>query len=409
VGKTEENSVRKKGQNIIFTVFAFVILLTVVIGCSDSTEDPITEQDPVIDFVRLKSNWNLAVESYNRVEAKIIDPQGSENIDSVIIRISDDAGIRVLKDKLYDDGAFYNDDGDVIAGDGVFSNKYDARTHIGENVGAYHIEIQAFDKDGNFSKPSAESIHLGYSYETEFIAVQSPDTLISGIDAAYLYVALNHPQGLESIENVMFNLYEYNSAVLLASKNMFNDGDFNNTGDVAADDSVFSYKLDFSFAAGRKGLYHLEFSALDEFGTVTSSDKYPLFLENKVGRIRELNIPERMQRPTEPQTIVRELITADVDDDQGLSDIDSVYFYLKRPDGVLVNSGNPFNMVDNGKPFILGTWYENAGDVTANDGVYSLSIFFYNDAVRGDYELEFYVRDKAGNLSTVLIDSLEVY
>jgi hypothetical protein len=367
------------------------------------------ERIPVIDKVNMNLNWNLANTSYNKVEAKIIDPQGTENIDSVIVRISNPMGEILLSDQLYDDGAYYHtNDGDVIAGDGVFSNRFDAATDIGKTTGEYQVEIQVFNSEGNQSEVSNTVINLGYSYTVEFIDIQKPDTLISGIDAAYLYVALMHPEGLQAIESLSFNLYENNTTYLLKTIDMFNDGDFENTGDIIAADSIFSFKMDSAFAAGFKGLYDLEFAVTDEFGAITRSSKYDIFLENEVGKILELTVPDQMTRPTMPNTIVRELITARVVDPQGLDDVDSVYFYLKKPDGTYANSGNSFVLVDNGKPFNLQTWFEDAGDVTANDGIYSLSIFFYNTNDDGEYELSFYVRDKSGNLSEVLIDTLEV-
>ena len=388
-----------------------IILITFLLfqTCSDSGKDPIAEEIPVIEFINLNSNWNLAETAYNKVEVKILDPQGVENIDSVTIKISTSIGEIILVDRLYDDGTYYHtNDGDVIAGDGVFSNQFVAATDIGKMVGDYQVEIQAFDYDGNQSEISDTTIHLGYSYTVQFMDIQKPDILKSGTEAEYLYVALMHPEGLQDIESVSFNLYENDSTSLLKTTAMFNDGDFENTGDMIAADSIFSFKMDSTFAAGFKGLYDLEFAVTDEFGAVTRSNKFDLFLENKVGEILELTVPDQMTRPTTPNVIVRELITAKVIDPQGLGDMDSVYFYLKKPDGTYANSGNSFVLVDNGKPFNLQTWFEDAGDITANDGIYSLSIFFYNTNADGEYELSFYVRDKSGNLSEVLIDTLEV-
>ena len=399
---------RRKIKSIV-TYCTIIILLMLFQMCSDTGKNPVVETIPVIEGISLNSNWNLAETSYNKVEAKIIHPQGIENIDSVVIMISALNEEIVLTDRLYDDGAYYYpNDGDVIAGDGVFCNRFDAATDIGRTVGEYRVEIKAFDYDGNQSEISDTTIHLGYSYPVEFVNIQKPDTLKSGTVAEYLYITLMHPEGLQAIENVYFNLYDNNSLTLLKTYEMFNDGNFEDTGDLIAADSVFSFKMDSSFAVGYKGLYKLEFTATAEFGSITSSGKFDIFLENKVGKILELAVPDQMIRPTTPNTIVRELVTARVMDPQGLGDIDSVYFYFKKPDGTYTNFGNPYNLVDNGKPFNLKTWFEDAGDETANDGVYSLSIFFYFDADIGEYELTFYVRDKSGNLSEVLIDTLEV-
>ena len=392
-------------------LFILMIVLLVLQTCSDSGNEPIIEQIPVIEQVMVSPKWNLADTSYNKVEAKVLDPQGAANIDSVIILISTSMGEIALTGQLYDDGAYYHkNDGDVFAGDGVFSNRFDAAGDIDTTIGAYQIEIRAFDLDGNQSDPTFVDIDLGYSYVTEFVDIQTPDTLLSGADAAYLYVALKHPQGLQAIDNVAFNLYNHSSTALLESQYMFNDGDFDTSGDVVADDSVFSFKVDYCFAAGRNGLYDLEFAVTDEFNTITQSEKSTIFLENNVGEILELNVPDQMTIPSVAGQYTRELITAQVTDPQGLADVDSVYFYSRKPDGNYANSGNPFIMVDNGKPFNPMNLFEETGDVSADDGIYSFSLLLYNDpnTLTGTYIFSFYMRDKVGNLTVVKMDSLEV-
>ena len=392
-----------------------IILVSVLSGflplqmCSDPVEDSKVEKIPVIEMMHTNLNWNLAETSYNKVEAKVVDPQGVENIDSVTVTISTSTGSVVLNDLLYDDGAYYHsNDGDVIAGDGVFSNRFDAETHIGTTVGDYQVEIQAFDYDGNQSDIVDTTIHIGYSYKVEIVNIQKPDTLKSGTETEFIYIALYHPEGLPAISGVSFNLYGHNSVALLETILMFNDGDFNNSGDLVAADSIFSFKMDSTFAAGYRGLYDIEFVVTDKYSNVTSSERLNLFLENEIGQIVELSVPDQMTRPTNPGSYVRELITAQIIDPQGLTDVDSVYFYSRKPDGTYANSGNPFVMVDNGRPFNPANLFEETGDVTAGDGVYSFSLLLYNDALAGTYVFSFYMRDKVGNLTAVKTDSLEV-
>lgn len=396
---------------IIVAYCTIIALLTTFQMCSDTGKDPIVEENPVIELINLNSNWNLAEMSYNKVEAKILDPQGVENIDSVAIRIFTLDEEIMLIDRLYDDGAYYYpDDGDVIAGDGVFSNRFDAATDIGKTVGDYKVEIQAFDFDGNQSEISDTTIHLGYSYTVEFVNIQKPDTIKSGIVAEYLYVALRHPEGLKAIKDVSFNLYVNNSTALLKTMAMFNDGNFENTGDLIAADSIFSFKMDSSFAAGLKGLYDLEFTVTDEFGSITKSGKFDIFLENKVGRILELTVPDQMTLPATEGQYTRALLTAHITDPQGLSDVDSVYFFSLKPNGEYANDSNPFILIDNGKPFNIMNPYDETGDIRTGDGIYSFSLLLYNNpqTVIGTYVFTFYMRDKVGNLTAVKTDSLEV-
>jgi len=88
--------------------------------------------------------------------------------------------------------------------------------------------------------------------------------------------------------------------------------------------------------------------------------------------------------------------------------VDSVYFYSKKPDGSLANEGRPLVMVDNGKPFNINDPWQQAGDEQAGDGIYSLTILIDNSAQPGRYIFTFYMRDKAGNLSNSMVDSIEV-
>jgi hypothetical protein len=56
-------------------------------------------------------------------------------------------------------------------------------------------------------------------------------------------------------------------------------------------------------------------------------------------------------------------------------------------------------MVDNGLPFNINTWWNEAGDVQAGDGIYSYALIVRNDFIPGVYHFSFFVRDKAGNLT----------
>ena len=55
--------------------------------CSDSGGYSVEEQVPSIKKVVVNANWNLVVTKYNKVEATVFDPQGNENIDSVVISV----------------------------------------------------------------------------------------------------------------------------------------------------------------------------------------------------------------------------------------------------------------------------------------------------------------------------------
>ncbi len=129
---------------------------------------------------------------------------------------------------------------------------------------------------------------------------------------------------------------------------------------------------------------------------------------NSPGKILWVEVPDSMQIPPEGK-FRKALVKAAVEDPDGLSDVDSVYFYSRKPDGTLANKGLPLLMVDNGKPFNINNPWVEAGDEKAGDGIYSLTILIDNSAPVGKFYFTFYMRDKAGHLSPSVIDSVEVY
>ncbi len=130
--------------------------------------------------------------------------------------------------------------------------------------------------------------------------------------------------------------------------------------------------------------------------------------KNVPGKILWVSVPDSIQIPPAGY-FNKALVTAAVSDSNGLDDVDSVYFYSRKPDGTLANDGKPLVMVDNGKPFKITNPWEEAGDEQAGDGIYSLTILIDNSAQTGTYYFTFYMRDKGGNLSESLTDSIEVY
>ena len=132
------------------------------------------------------------------------------------------------------------------------------------------------------------------------------------------------------------------------------------------------------------------------------------------GRIIKIEMQDSIKIPA-TGNFNRALIEVSVEDPDGLKDIKSVFFYSMKPDSSYANNGNPFIMVDNGKPFSFEAPYDGQGDKEAGDGIYSFSMVVFNSPpelpppVEGKYIFNFYSRDKDDNLSEVKTDSIEVY
>jgi hypothetical protein len=101
-------------------------------------------------------------------------------------------------------------------------------------------------------------------------------------------------------------------------------------------------------------------------------------------------------------------MTAEITDPEGLADVDSVYFFSKKPDSTFANNGQPFVLVDNGIAFNPNNPLIETGDGTSGDGIYSLSLLVYNGSIPGDYTFSFYIRDKAGNLTGPVKKTLQL-
>lgn len=95
-----------------------------------------------------------------------------------------------------------------------------------------------------------------------------------------------------------------------------------------------------------------------------------------------------------------------VNDENGLADIENVYFELQRPDGTTVladqtNGNTKFPMFDNGD-------IVNAGDQSRDDGVFSLKNSFSQTSQTGNWTFIFEAVDKSGAVSNSITKKLKV-
>ncbi len=388
-----------------------MIGILLFISC-DKDEGPLeTGTDPEIVSTRIAANWNLLSQAPAAVEVTVKDPQGNDNIRGVRLEVRDDGGNTVFKDSLYDDGGVvYPDARDVFARDGVFRNRFNV-SDISSLPGVYRFRLQAEDRDAHASAVLEREVRFGANTAPEIVKIASPDSLPSGSDGRYIYAAVYDENGTDEVEQVRFDLYRNTEKVTALPVEMSNSGDTEQSGDLFAGDSVFSYKMDSSFAAGRKGRYELRFSATDGFGDTGPETSGEIYLDNKPGRILEIFLADSLEKPDNPAAVLFSEVRVRVSDPQGLADVDSVYFLSLKPDGEYANSGAPFPMVDNGLPFNQQNFWVEAGDATAGDGIYTLTIGLSGNpaTLLGTYVYTFYMRDKAGNLANVMQDSIEVY
>jgi len=385
-------------------VFALIISALFALSCSDEPTNPQGAVNPVITSLRIQSQWNLNATDSNLVEIAVTDPQGFNDLKSIAVKVFDDANQQVFMDSLYDDGGL-NGSNDLLAGDGVFRNLF-LPSAITSTTGVFTFNFNVQDRAGHNAEEFKKDISFGFNEAPEIQEIINPSQLLSGAETEFIFVNVSDLDGTNKNTKVFFDLLQNDQSVFAQPISMGNDGNVSENGDVFANDSIFSFKMDSSFAAGKIGDYKMKFVAEDEFGDKSLELIKDLFIENKTGNILSVSVPDSIALPAQGFTTA--LVTAKVNDPQGLMDVDSVYFNSIKPDGSPAN-GNPFSMVDNGLPFnIDGNPLIEAGDKVEGDGIYSLSVFVFNNNLPGTYQFTFYMRDKVGNLTAAIVDSIEV-
>lgn len=370
-----------------------IILILVIAGFSllacNSSESVTVGTNPQIVKVTLKTKWNLWAANPYSVEAEVNDPQGIANIESVILQVKNASGDTLLSDSLFDDGAVYHPlAGDVIAGDGVFRNRF-MPNQIDSVEGLYTFIFQAKDKEENLTQKYSVDVIFGFNTAPEIIMVTMTDTLKSGVDAEYIYTTVTDSDGVYEIESVYFDIFKDSNKLTIDPLTMIN-----------VEDSVFFYKMDSTFAACKKGWHDLVFIAEDEFEDKSDSKSESIYLENESGSILKTEVPDSVGRPSVIPTY------AWVTDPQGLADVDSVYFTLQASDDTFVK--DVFGIIVKMQLFDDGNVGYH-GDEQANDGIYSEILQVTEANVADTYRFHFYMRDKVGQLSGVKIDTIKIY
>lgn len=390
----------------LITNWIFVAILIFFCACNEDNNTPVDlEADPIIEEVTLQTRWNTRSTTPYRIEVKTQDPQGPSNLDIVYLRVIEQGKDEIVfSDSLYDDGAFYHpDDGDVLAGDGVFSNRFlpSLISTSAEEI-TYVFDFVALDRDGHDSKSVERIVIFAPNYSPYIFQVTAPDTFPWINQEVVFSISVADSDGIDDIINVYFESQEVATGAKKFEANLYNDGDITAHGDTVAGDSIYSAKLDSSFRVNKQGQYDLLFHVEDSYGEgFTYTPAHRIFVGNAGAKFVSIHVPTIMTKPPNPGDYNRELMTVEVSDPQGLADIDSVYFYSLKPDSTLANMGKPFLLVDDGVPFNPSSRDPETGDLVAGDGIYSYSIIVYNNPQTnlGVYTFYIYIRDKAGNLT----------
>jgi len=378
-------NVLKKGLLAMFILLAGY-------ACKDTSVFPPEKASFLLSDIRTADFWQIYKPEL--IEIRVQHPDGPGAVKFVQAQLLKDTLIASIP--LYDDGGATTQSGDLVAGDGVFRNRIQASDLV-NGGGDYILRFQATDRNGNPAPVLEKSIKIGSNLLPQIHAVYASGFFPSGFFSDTLAVIVFDPDSTSEVDDIILKILRPGGQPVLYNAKPWVK---------SAGDSLFTLGLDSSFAAGLSGDYRLSFQAHDKYGGLSDTVQRPVQIENKAGYISQISMPSEVTKPAGGTKQI--FITAAVGDPQSLADVDSVYFYSKKPDGSLSNGGKPFVMVDNGKPFNINNPFDEAGDKIAGDGVFSLTSIIDANAATGIFVFSFYTRDKVGNLSMVMQDSINV-
>ena len=364
-------------------------------GCSDEPTKSTGAVNPEIISLRIDNKWNLNATDSNLVEVKVTDPQGFGDLKNVVVKVFDSANQLVFEDSLYDDGGSGGTT-DLIAGDGIFRNLFLPKTVTDSSEGDYTFDFEIKDKANNSGGELKKDVTFAFNEAPAIINVVAPSQLLSGAETEFVYVTALDQDGTNQETKVF--LYILQNEITVDTRSISNDGNTAESGDLFANDSIFSFKMDSSFAAKKIGDYKMKFVAVDEFGDESVEIVKDIFIENKVGQILSVEMPDTVTRPADIQIKVK------VNDPQGDADIDKVYFELQAPDGKFILDGKgehqQFPLYNDGEPF--------HGDESDIDLIYSVILKVTEKNAADTYTFYFNMIDWAKNTSNVITDTLTI-
>jgi hypothetical protein len=198
----------------------------------------------------------------------------------------------------------------------------------------------------------------------------------------------------ENIQNVFCEVYAPDNSK--SNITLFDDGKVSN-GDFIKGDNIFSNKIAFGYFSP-SGIYNIRYYVTDLSNNTSLVALGSFKYSNGQNNVAPVIFDEEIV----PDTLIltgTHLIQVSIhaSDENGLSDIDKVYFVVYRPDS---STNNNFNyMFDDGN-------FSAHGDQVAGDGIYSLRIqIVYNsstDPQRGTYRFQFQAEDRGGKLSNII-------
>jgi hypothetical protein len=199
------------------------------------------------------------------------------------------------------------------------------------------------------------------------------------------------------IQSVFCDVYASDNSKLNDSPLSLLDNGKPENGDDIIGDGSFSNKFPLS-ELYPNGIYNIKYFVTDNSNSTNQVALGTFKFDNGQANIAPI-ISDDIVDPDTAIVVGTTVILTSIKafDQNGLSDIDKVYFVVYRPDGTTNNNQNL--MFDDGN-------LTEHGDLTSGDGIYSLLIQITSANDKGTYRLEFQARDRGGKLSNIINHSL---
>jgi hypothetical protein len=293
-----------------------------------------------------------------------------------------------------------------VAEDKIYTGQIEIDQNLlpGNYILNYYVEDNVRIDTENLKKVGSKKFQFQIEAEN-FPPVLSDllvPTSVTGGGNFLLEVKVIDPNGPEDIEEVNFEIFDSEGNKILSDSTngiskfkMFDDG---KSGDKISKDGIYSSNFAFDKNLDL-GTWKFIFYSVDSENSISDTLEAEITtIENFTPSISNLVMPQEVERDAFfPFSI-------DVEDPNGLTDIDSVHYQLFDPSGNLIsNSENisKFPMFDDGDTNING-------DETEGDGTYTVVLRFPESVETGDWEFRFNAVDKAGQVSNTITNSLKV-
>jgi hypothetical protein len=213
---------------------------------------------------------------------------------------------------------------------------------------------------------------------------------IPGDSLVLLAISFNNSHELR---NVFVNIYASNGSLLNQNSFSLLDNGKAENGDDVEGDGTYSNKFPLS-QSNPNGIYTVKYYAEDINNFVKQVAIQNFKYDNGQANVAPIISNDII----DPDTIVVTntvtiQVSIKVEDQNGLNDIESVYFIVYRPDGS--SNNNEVNLFDSGN-------ISSHGDQIEGDGIYSLKIQVDQTNMKGTYRFEFQARDRGKKLSNII-------